>query len=978
MHTSSKRHSSDDAASADAVGVTYLFGSFRLIPSQQMLLDGDSRVMLGGRALDLLTVLVERCGELVTKKELMARAWPRTVVEESNLKVHIAALRKALGEGPEEPRFLATVVGRGYRFVAPVEREGGEGHNSASVPQDVATHASHNISAAWVRPIGRAQTIHHLLQRLSDARLLTVAGPGGIGKTTVALAVAREMVKTGAPDVWFVNLSRLSDARFVPHAVADAIGLAIHSDDIPRALANYFRLRNRPQIVVLDNCEHVIDAAAVLAEQIIAATPHTRVLATSREPLQVTGEQVYRLDSLESPPESMRLTMDEALQYPAVELFVERAIAARGDFQLSDEDAPIVAQICRRLDGIALALELAATRVGVFGVHELLNLLVDRFSTLAQGRRTAPERHKTLLATLDWSHQLLPDTERVVLRRLGVFPGVFSLSAAAGVVGDEKLASASVIDAVASLVTKSMLSAHVGGGAVRYRLLDTTRDYARRKLADAGETGVIARRHAAHFHDLYARVEDFWQQPPDTRWLQDHLCTIDDVRAALNWAFSEHGDTSLGVALTVSAIPAWIRLSSLDECRRRIEHALRQTDAAANAYIKQRMKLFAALAASALYTRGMVSQVDTAWTHALAIAERLDDKEYQLRSLFVACCGLVYAGKHRAADGLLRKFRHIATTSHNEVASSEGNRLTAFAWHHMGKQAEARELLEGVLEWYASPHYRSQLSANHVNGREGTRSLMSSILWFQGLPERAIEEAKRARHDAQESGHALTIGYVLVFAYIPIMLFAGDLDSAETALVVLQDNVAKHGMVLFDTMARGLYGALLLEKRSPAGLPVLFDALAQLEREHIGMRYTLFAGIYARGLLSFGRLGEAQATVDDALTWSSVHDERWCVPELLRIKGEILAASSALDPQGTSEALYLQAIQMAQQQGALFLELRAAKSLATLQHRQGKTEQAALLLSTVDDKFSEASAILDLREARTLLESFRISPRPID
>nr|WP_277403030.1 winged helix-turn-helix domain-containing protein [Burkholderia sp. Ac-20365] len=937
------------------------------------MLDGDVRVQIGGRALDLLTALVERRGELVSKKELMAHAWPRTVVEESNLKVHIAALRKALGEGPQDQRFVATVVGRGYQFVARVEREATPAAASSSPGH---AGVSHNIPAALTRPIGRAGTISDLLTRLSRVRLLTVAGPGGIGKTTVALTVAHEMVQSGH-DVWFVNLSQLSDASFVPHAVANAIGLAVHSDNIPQALASYFRLRNRPQLVVLDSCEHVIEAAATIAEHMTAAAPEMRVLATSREPLEAVGEHVYRLEPLESPPNSTCTTMDEALQYPAVELFVERAVAARGDIALSDEDASVVAQICRRLDGIALAIELAATRLNAFGAHELLQLLDDRFSALALGRRTAPERQRTLLATLDWSHQLLPDVERVVLRRLGVFPGVFSLASAAAVAGDENLPYASLIDAVASLVAKSMLSANVGSDTMRYRLLDTTRDYARRKLVDADEMDIVSRRHALHFRDMYAAVEDFWIRPPDTRWLDGHIHTIDDVRAALNWAFSGRGDASLGIALTVSAIPAWIRLSSLEECRSRVAQALHQTEAGTPAPDSQQMKLYTALAASALYTRGMVSEVDTAWTKALEIAEQLGDREYQLRSMFVACCGFVYAGKHRAADDLLKKFRAIANASRDEISISEGSRLTAFAWHHMGKQAEARHLLEGVLAWYAEPGHRSQLSDNHVKGREGTRSLMASVLWSMGLADQALEEARLARHDAEESGHTLTIGYVLVFAFIPIALYAGDIDAAEEALVTLQESVAKHGLVLFDAMARGLHGALLVEKKDAAGLAILRDALAQLRREHIGMRYSMFAGMYAQGLLSFGRHAQARATIEDALEWSQLHDELWFIPELMRIKGEILAASEGLDAQGVSEALYTHAIEIAQQQGALFLELRAARSLARLKHRQHKTEQAKSVLAAVYDKFTEGFAIADLKETRALLESFHAACRGI-
>jgi predicted ATPase/DNA-binding winged helix-turn-helix (wHTH) protein len=488
----------------DNAGVAYLFGSFRLVPSQQLLLDGEVRVSVGSRAFDLLTALVERRGELVTKQELMARAWPRTVVEDNNLKVHIAALRKALSVRWQDERFLATVVGRGYRFVAPVEREA---LPAIPLAAESDPRASHTIPAALVRPLGRSATIQDLLEHLSRSRLLTVAGAGGIGKTTVALEAARQLAEAGAHEIWFVDLSGVTEARLVPHVAADAVGVAGIPNDVSSALATHFRLRSRPQLVVLDGCEHVIEAAAVLAEHMTAAAPQLRVLATSREPLQAAGEHIYRLQPLDVPANSPGLTIDEALHYSAVALFVERANAARGDFVPSDEDAPVIAEICRRLDGVALAIELAATRLNAFGVHELLELLDDRFATLVQGRRTAPERQKTLLATLDWSHQLLPEVERVVLRRLGIFPGAFALGSAAAVVADADLAQVSVIEAVASLVAKSMVSAEVGSDTVRYRLFETTRDYARRKLADAGELDALARRHAEYFHNSCARTE---------------------------------------------------------------------------------------------------------------------------------------------------------------------------------------------------------------------------------------------------------------------------------------------------------------------------------------------------------------------------------------------------------------------------------------------------------------------------------------
>jgi predicted ATPase/DNA-binding winged helix-turn-helix (wHTH) protein len=541
-------------AEPDIAAAAFLFGSFRLVPAQQMLFDGDARVRIGSRALDILTVLVERPGELVTKRELMARAWPKAVVEEGNLKVHIAALRKALGEAPQDQRYVATVVGRGYRFVAPVKRAAVAAHE---VVLSKRLDRAHNIPAELVRPLGRAADIEAVLESLTCTRLVTLTGPGGIGKTTVALAVARTMAECRRREVWFVDLSTVSDARLVPHAVAGVVGLAVRSNDAAAALVNYFAFRNRPQLVVLDNCEHLIEAAASMAERIGSVAPEMLVLATSREPLQAAGEHVYRLGPLDVPVETAGLTAGEALRYPAVQLFMERATARRSGFDLSDDDAPVVAEICRRLDGIALAIELAAARLDAFGARELLGLLDDRFLALGQGRRTAPKRHKTLAAMLDWSHHLLLDVERSVLRRVGIFAGSFSLSSASAVAIDEEISGAGVTDAMASLVAKSMVSADLSGKAVQYRLLDTIRDYARRKLAEAGELDTVARRHAEHFRDIYATADDPARASPQRCRPDEHKGAIDDIRVALNWAFSACGDTSIGIALVVFAIPAW-------------------------------------------------------------------------------------------------------------------------------------------------------------------------------------------------------------------------------------------------------------------------------------------------------------------------------------------------------------------------------------------------------------------------------------
>jgi len=467
------------------------FGRFTFMPARRLLLDGESRVRIGSRALELLAVLVERAGEVVTRHELMARAWPRSVVDEGNLKVQIAALRKTLGETSRGERYLATVVGQGYRFVAPVRSRTPLAENARHRDRPA---AAHNVPAGLMRLVGRTADTVAILARLPCTRIMTVTGAGGVGKTSVALAVARTIVETSQYDVWCVDLSALSDPRCVSCAIATTVGLSTRSGDIASALATYFCSRSRPQWLVLDNCEHVVEAASAIAECLLSAVPRMRILATSREPLRATGENVYKLAPLGTPAATAGLSASEALQYPAIQLFAERAAARCSDFALCDDNAPVVAEICRRLDGIPLAIGLAAARLDAFCIRELLAQLDDRFTAPGSGQRTGAPRHRSLLATLDWSYQLLNEVERLVLRRLGVFADAFCLDSAMTIAADGETRAARIRDALSSLVEKSWVTVEKDGDTVRYRLLETTRHYARRKLAEAGELGLVGRR----------------------------------------------------------------------------------------------------------------------------------------------------------------------------------------------------------------------------------------------------------------------------------------------------------------------------------------------------------------------------------------------------------------------------------------------------------------------------------------------------
>jgi predicted ATPase/DNA-binding winged helix-turn-helix (wHTH) protein len=469
---------------------SFAFGPFVLNPEQQKLVEDQTPVALGGRALDILTALVERPGAVLTKNELIARAWPNLIVEEGNLKVNIAALRRALGEKAGSLQYIATVTGRGYRFVAPVQ----SGPAAHAVPESRFVAGPSNLPPAMATIVGRAGDIAEIHDGLAAERVLSIVGAGGMGKTTVAVAVAERFAARVRDGAWFVDLSRLADPALVPNAIAEAIGLKAQASTVLADLLDHLRERNL--LLVLDNCEHLIEAAAACARQILAEAPEVRILATSREPLRINGERVYRLPPLDAPPIEPRLQAQALLAFPAARLFIERATARNRMFQVQDDDAPVVAEICQRLDGLALAIELAATRTDAFGVRELLGLLDGSFRLLG-GLRSWPERHQTLTATIDWSYNLLSDAERAVLRRLSVFPGAFSLQPACVIAGDE-CELARTIDDLANLVDKSLVTAELSGSGVSYRLLDTTRAYALRKLAESDEADHVRQRYAQH------------------------------------------------------------------------------------------------------------------------------------------------------------------------------------------------------------------------------------------------------------------------------------------------------------------------------------------------------------------------------------------------------------------------------------------------------------------------------------------------
>ena len=736
--------------------LAYSFGPFRLIPAQQLLLDGDRPVRVGSRALDILVALVERAGEVVTKEELVRRVWPDTFVEEGNLRVHITALRRVLRDDQAGNRFVANIPGRGYRFIAPTltvsTSEQPEVRFSASEPK-------HNLPAPLARMFGRSELVDSLVARLARQRFVTLVGPGGIGKTVVALVVANNSLTAFKGNVRFVDLAPLSDPALVPSALAAVLGVPVRSQDpLPALLAH---LANKEMLLVFDNCEHVIDTAAALAEGIFKGAPKVRILATSREPLRAEGEVIVRLGAL-GLPSGTAATAAEALTYPAIQLFVERASACVDDFELTDDEADIVTTICHRLDGIPLAIELATGRLDAFGVRGLADHLVDRFGLLTRGRRTALPRHQTLRSTLDWSHELLSGDQKKTFRRLGVFAGWFTSEAAGAVICTEGLSASEAIGALADLVAKSLVAADVEGPTAYYRLLDTTRAYAVERLKESDEHSECARRHAEYFCELCERFASGDNSASRS---------IDDIRGALAWVFST-GDNELAVRLASAAVDVWSSVSLLVECQEWSARAIVKLGGLRST--AQEMRLQCGLGLSLMFTKGMTDNALIALERALHLSEALDNTDYQLRTLYALwlCWGRAREPKSGA---FAEKYHAIAMRGNDQAAMAKAHWMAGASQHYAGEHTKALANLQSAVDRYsASSPRRQDLTRFATDVRISSLAHQAMSYWLQGFPDKATEVGQLSISEARVLENPVNLVLALALPATFIALNTGE------------------------------------------------------------------------------------------------------------------------------------------------------------------------------------------------------------
>ncbi|HEV2675398.1 MAG TPA: winged helix-turn-helix domain-containing protein [Aliidongia sp.] len=936
------------------------FGPFSLVASERLLTKDGAPLELGARTLDTLIALVSRPNEVVGKRELMAEVWPDVTVEEGSLRFHIASLRQALGDGKDGARYITTLAGRGYCFVAPVSRSIDRAIELAKAM--VPVPGANFLPARLMRMVGRADGVLMLSTQLVASRFVTIVGSGGVGKTTVAVAIAHDLLESFEGAVLFFDLGMLSDPAMVAGSLASMLGLAIRSDDAMPSLMAY--LRDKRLLLIIDNCEHLVEAAAALASDIFINASQVHILATSREALRVEGEQVHRLTPLAFPPEDPGLTAATALTFPATQLFIERAAASGAPLALTDADAAIVASICRKLDGVALAIELAAGRVPAYGLQQTAALLDERLSLLWSGQRTAPPRQKTLQATLDWSYGLLSALERMVFRRLAVFVGTFTIEAALAVATSPTVDHSLVFDAIDSLVAKSMVATRAVGAMMRYRLLATTRAYALDIGIDDAERIDLATRHATYCRRWLEQAGAEWPTLSTSLERAPHLAGLGNVRAALEWCFGIGGNIELGIGLAAAAAPVFLAMSLLTECHRWSERAIGALDDAACGGAEE-MQLQAGLGLSSMFTRGSSEAACAALNRSLAIAEDRNDALTQLQLLSILNMFHGRVGDPRVALAYARRSATVAGTIADPAAMALAQSLVGISLHFTGDLAGARAALEAALQQRGNSQRTGRIYLGFEH-RSLAGSGLARTLWLQGHPAQAIDRARQTVADAAATDHPVTISIALLWA-VSVFLWIGDLESAEQHIDWFVSRAESHSLGPYLAVGRGFKGQLAIRRGdAESGVEDLQDCLRQLHDSRYELLTPPFNTSLVQGLAALGRWADAMALVDQTIGLVEANGDLSYLPELLRVNGGLLLSMPQPNGEG-AEACFLQSLDLSRRQAALAWELRTAVDLAALWTARGRPDEARKLLQPVVGRFTEGRDTADLRAAERLL-----------
>lgn len=934
------------------------FGPFNLLVAERLLTKEGAPVELGARALDLLIVLISTPNEVVAKKDLMARVWPDVRVEEGSLRFHMNGLRKALGDGVNGARYITTLAGRGYCFVAAVTEAAARRKDAAPAPPVHFPHA--NLPNRLSRMIGRDEDVAALSAQLTASRFVTVVGAGGVGKTTVALAVAHHLSGSFDGAALFVDLGMLTNPGLVSGAVASMLGLRVGSDDAgPNVIAH---LHDKRVLLILDTCEHLIESVAQLAASIIEAAPEVHILATSREALRIEGEHVYRLDALACPPDDQAITAAALAEFPAMQLFIERAVAGGARLDVGDNEAPIVAVICRKLDGVALAIELAARRVNTYGLQQIAALLDQQLALPWPGSRTAPARQRTLQATLEWSYGLLSEQERLVLKRLAVFVGHFTLDAALEVVTGAPLDRSTVFAAIDSLVAKSMVVTRPIGAMVRYRLLDTTHAYALDLGMEAAEAAQLAVRHATYYRRWLEQSGPEWATLTTGTERAPHFAGLNNARKALEWCFGDGGDVAVGVGLAAATAPVFLAMSLLPECHRWSERALGALDKARLGGAEE-MRLQASLGLSLMYISGHSAAASAALHRSVDIAKARGDHLSEVSLLGPLFFYYLRLGDFKTCLEQARRSAEIAGALSNPATSALAHTLLGISLTLMGNLGEAEVELDAALEaGKGTTDGRTvHFGFDHYSW---VRVARITLLFLQGRPEQSRLAVAEAFRDVGAMHHPVALA--IVINSTAALLWIGDLDAAEEHVAWLIARAQSDSFAPYLHLGHAFKAELAICRgEAKAGIELLQGQLEKLRATRYGLFSMRLQAMLARGLAACGRPAEALALVEETARLIDEKGYTSYLPELQRLKGSILLALP--EPRiEEAERCFLDSLDLSRTQGARAWELRTATDLAA-HWAKGRAKDARALLQPVLGYFAEDVDTPDLKAARSLL-----------
>lgn len=907
--------------------------------------------------MDLLIALVENAGQVLTHRQLLAHAWPGLTVEEANLRVHISALRKTLADGRTEGEYIENLVGRGYCFVAPVIWSSPALAVTADEAPPVAPRSrpTQRLPLPATRVVGLDPLVAHLVETLNERRFVSLVSPGGMGKTTAAIIVGQAIQASGE-DVVFVDLSPVRDPSLVASGLAASLGIVSKPGQTEENIIA--QLQGRQMLLILDNCEHLIEAAAALCGRLFEELPKLRLLATSREAMRIDGEHVHLLPPLATPREGARHTAAEALTFSAVQLFMDRAATSGHRAPLDDESAAVVADICRRLDGMALAIELAASRAGTFGLRGVADMLSDNVRLYWEGRRGAPARHQTLDAVFDWSYALLSPRDQRVLRRLSIFAGPFTLKDALTVAasGDEdKLAVAS---ALTGLVDKSLIWTSASGSPVYFRLLDTIRAFASAKLQEADESHLVANRLTRHLIDVL-RADKLDTAIFSGRDLSGHAVRVGDIRSSLRWCLSHEDRRGEFIELTALSASLFLGLALLGECESWCRTALEaMKDEDRGTHVE--LLLLEGLTIGGMFTHGNRGTINSAITHGQALAARLDEPSHELHLLGGEHILLTRVGNFGGSLVVAERCAKLSAAVGTPEALAMAEWMIGCSHHLLGDQLKSQLFGERGFAHVpiAAPTNVDYFGYDH---RVRAMEIMSRTLWLRGDTSRSQRFAEDSIREADRRGHPVSICIALMYTG-EVALWNEDLDLAEHRLSGAIEHASRHALAPYRIVSEGLLGALaVLRGQVEEGVHTMERALAfcQIEDHHV-ITVEIMVNL-ARAQMQLGLVDAGRATVAATLEKVSAFGGSCLLSDLWLCHAELEAAAGA--PAQSIDQLMRDAFDVARSQSAHHLELK----IALARHRLNPREETASALADICDQFAEDQHSPFLREAHQRL-----------